>query len=159
MHTSTTLTQPTAAALPPALTRLLVKEGVSLGCLSFEERLMALGWVWAGLPAGLVATEAAVNVALKAQLAGPARFLDVDHVELRRWLVDGGWLQRDGYGREYRRVLPCLPEAAAVAAQLQAVDTAASAAALRATREAERASRRAHWQQQAAARPQDGAPA
>ncbi len=154
---------PTNPDLPAALTRLLVKEGVSLGGLPFEERLMALGWVWAGLPGGLVANEAAVNAALKSQLAGPARFLDVDHVELRRWLVDGGWLQRDGYGREYRRVLPGLSEAAAVARQLQAVDTVAAASALRASRDAERASRRERWQQQSAGQalavPQHGAPA
>lgn len=142
---------PPAADLPPSLQRLVVKDGVALGGLSADERLQALAWVWAGLPAGLVATEPQVNEALKAQLAGPGRFIDVDHVELRRWLVDGGWLQRDGYGREYRRSLPTEPAAAAWAARLAGVDTAASAQAWRDAREAERAARRARWQAQGGA--------
>jgi hypothetical protein len=48
--------------------------------------------------------EPEVNQALKAALAGAARCLATDHVELRRWLVDAGWLERDGFGRQYRRV-------------------------------------------------------
>ncbi len=45
-----------------------------------------------------------MNTALKAQLSGAARCLATDHVELRRWLCDTGWLARDDFGREYRRV-------------------------------------------------------
>jgi hypothetical protein len=91
--------------LPPALQplpALVVKDGVGLGRLSPELRALALAVVWAGLPDGPMA-EAEVNVALKAALNNAASFLDTDHVELRRWLVDSGWLQRDGFGREYRR--------------------------------------------------------
>jgi hypothetical protein len=139
---------PLAPALSPVLQRLVVKDGVALGGLSADERLLALAWIWAGLPVGLVASEPQVNEALKAQLAGPARFLDVDHVELRRWLVDGGWLQRDGYGREYRRTQPTEAQAASLASRLAGVDTAACAQAWRAAREAERAARRARWQAQ-----------
>ena len=148
-----------APELPPALQRLVIKDGVALGGLSVEERLQALAWIWAGLPAGLVATERQVNEALKAQLDGPGRFLDVDHVELRRWLVDGGWLQRDGYGREYRRTQPAEAAAAAWAVRLADVDTAACAQSWRAAREAERAARRARWHAQGgtAATVQDGA--
>ncbi|RVU46207.1 DUF2087 domain-containing protein [Rubrivivax rivuli] len=134
--------------LPPSLQRLVVKDGVALGGLSTDDRLQALAWIWAGLPVGLVATEPQVNEALKAQLAGPGRFIDVDHVELRRWLVDGGWLQRDGYGREYRRSQPTDAAAAAWAERLAHVDTAACAQAWRAEREAERRARRARWQAQ-----------
>jgi hypothetical protein len=87
-----------------ALAALVVKEHVRLGGLPRGALDLSLALVWAGLPAGVVMDEPAVNDVLKAQLAGPANFLDTDHVELRRWLVDAGWLVRDGFGREYRRV-------------------------------------------------------
>ena len=50
--------------------------------------------------------EPGVNVHLKQALQGAARCLDTDHVELRRWLCDAGWLQRDGWGRAYQRAAP-----------------------------------------------------
>lgn len=85
------------------LAALVVKDGVGIGRLTEPQRALALGLVWAGLPRGEL-TEKDVNADLKAQLACAASWLDTDHVELRRWLCDGGWLQRDGYGRAYQRV-------------------------------------------------------
>ncbi len=133
----------TAAAIPPGLEALLVKEGVAIGGLPEAQRHLALGFVWAGLPAGPLA-EREVNDVLRAQLAGPARCLDTDHVELRRWLVDAGWIARDGYGREYRRMpAAALPAATrALGAALDGLDTAAVAAECRAAHEARRAERR-----------------
>jgi hypothetical protein len=142
-----------AAALAPAhepvpgLAALVVKEGVALGVLTEPQRALALGFVWAGLPRAEL-TERAVNDALKAQLAGAARCLDTDHVELRRWLCDTGWLQRDGYGRAYRRVAPAaLPAAcAAIGRALESAfdegATAAWADTRRTEREAARLARR-----------------
>jgi hypothetical protein len=83
---------------------LVVKDGVGLGGLSQPALQQALALVWSALPAEGVLDERGINAALQAALAGPACCLRTDHVELRRWLVDAGWLQRDGYGREYRRV-------------------------------------------------------
>jgi hypothetical protein len=141
---------PTTAASPlDHLARLVVKDGVSLGLLPEAERQLALAWVWAGLPEGRVMNEPGVNEVLKAQLAGPAAWLRTDHVELRRWLADAGWLQRDGYGREYRRAAaPALQ--AALAGALQGLDTAAWAAERRRAHEAGREARRQRWQQQQA---------
>jgi hypothetical protein len=68
--------------------------------------------------------------------------LATDHVELRRWLVDLRLLERDGYGREYRRVAPPVAYAAAVAA-LAAIDTGAVAEAARVELARDRAERRA----------------
>lgn len=85
-----------------ALAALVIKRGVSLGGLAFEARAQVLALVWAGLPAAPM-TERQINDSLTAQLAGVVACLDTDHVELRRWLVDAGWLTRDGFGREYRR--------------------------------------------------------
>ncbi|MFM7505967.1 MAG: DUF2087 domain-containing protein [Rubrivivax sp.] len=135
-----------------ALAPLVVKRGVALGGLGEGQRALALGFVWAGL-ARSVLSEPGVNAALKAQLAGAARCLATDHVELRRWLCDAGWLRRDAWGREYRRAAP--PELPAALQSLgvaleKAFDggaTAAWAEGQRVAREAERsARRRAHEQ-------------
>ena len=124
----------------------VVKDGVSLGGLSPGLREQALAVVWAGLPIDVM-SEKAANAALQAQLAGAARFLDTDHVELRRWLVDGGWLMRDGFGREYRRVpLHGLADSTQpVAAALQTLDVTAWVAGARALLAAAREGRRLGW--------------
>lgn len=139
---------PQATASPlEQLARLVVKDGVSLGLLPEPERQLALAWVWAGLPAERVMNEAGINEVLKAQLAGPVACLHTDHVELRRWLADAGWLQRDGYGREYRRA--AAPAAhAALAAALQGLDTAAWTTERRYAHDAKRDARRQRWAQQ-----------
>lgn len=128
------------------LAMLVVKEGVGLGSLAQAQRALALAFVWKDLPTGAL-SERDVNEALKSALAGAARFLDTDHVELRRWLVDSGWLCRDGFGREYRRVdAAALPVASrGLAAQLAGLDAAAFADRARDRRDAERSARRRAW--------------
>lgn len=136
---------------PPFIARLaalVVKDQVHLGSLAQGQRALAFALVWAGLPpADAVLDERAVNGALKAQLAEAASFLSTDHVELRRWLVDGGWLARDGFGREYRRVeaaaLP--PEHRALVAALEWLDPAAWVREQRERKAEERARRHAAW--------------
>lgn len=129
------------------LAQLVVKQGVGLGGLPVAQQAWALAVVWAGLP-DATHNEAGINQLLKAQLAGPAAFLHTDHVELRRWLVDAGWLQRDGFGRAYQRVATTsLPAASQPLAQaLQGLDTAAWTQALRAQQAALRAARRSAWE-------------
>lgn len=129
------------------LAQLVVKRGVSLGCMADDERRAALSLAWAGLPVGAL-REPEVNQALKAVLAGVAQCLSTDHVELRRWLVDAGWMSRDGFGREYRR-LPAdevFVDNQAWAALWTTVDAAAWAAAQRQQHAALRAQRRERWQ-------------
>ena len=137
----------------------IVKDGVTLGGLSPGLRDQALAVAWSGLPIDVM-SEKAVNLALQAQLAGAARFLDTDHVELRRWLVDGGWLTRDGFGREYRRVpLQGLADSARpVAAALQSLDVSAWVAGARMQHAAARDGRRRAWQA-SQPRTQPGSPA
>jgi hypothetical protein len=135
-------------ALAARLATMVVKEGLTLGNLPAADRDLALAWVWAGLPEAEVLSEPGINAQLKARLAGAAAFLDTDHVELRRWLVDGAWLARDGFGREYRRV-PCaqLQERhVALAAALQGFDTDAWAASARDEKRALRRARQQAWQ-------------
>ena len=125
----------------------VVKDGVTLKGLCFEERTLALAVAWAGLPTTAM-SEKAVNAALQRQLAGAARFLATDHVELRRWLVDCGWLSRDGFGHEYRRVAaPDLPRTArAVADALSSLDVPAWVAQARLHLATRRDQRRVAWQ-------------
>ena len=89
-------------------------------------------------------SEADVNAVLKDWLAGAGAMLATDHVELRRWLVDDGWLERDGYGWCYRRTVPSRGRSA-VLAELATVDLAAVAAAERADDARRRALRKANW--------------
>ena len=134
--------------LAARLRALVVKHGLSLGRLPAADRDLALAWVWAGLPQPRVSNEPGITAELRARLAGAAAFLDTDHVELRRWLVDGAWLARDGFGREYRRVhCAALPERhVAMAAALHELDTDACAASLRAEKQALRRARQQAWQ-------------
>ena len=152
MTIPTTPASPTHDTLAGRLRRLVVKNGVGLGLLPADDLALALAWVWTGLPTDRVLNEREVNAELKAQLAGPAACLATDHVELRRWLVDAGWLQRDGYGREYRRVpggpMAHAALAGALGALLNGTDSSAWAAAQRQAHAAERETRRQRWQQQ-----------
>lgn len=129
------------------LSSMVVKQRVGLGALSHDERALALALVWRGLPADGPLAEREVNDALKIQLAGAASFLDTDHVELRRWLVDTGWLVRDGFGREYRRVPPRALNAGsrALASALALIEPEHWCAAQRAAKANERAGRREAW--------------
>lgn len=125
-----------------------MKTGVRIGALSDAQRRLVLGLLWAGLPSAPM-SERDVNEALKADLAGSVNFLDADHVELRRWLVDAGWLGRDGFGREYQRVAgAALPlSLQPLAAAFEGVDTATIATEMRASHAAEREARRRAWRE------------
>lgn len=141
--------QPSAPVLA-TLARLVVKDGVGLGGLGLAERPLALGVVWAALPA-TTATEPEINARLRQALAGPACWLHTDHVELRRWLVDTGWLARDGYGRAYERVaVAALPAALQpLAADLAGYDITGWVAQARQLHQQERAARHDAWRRQA----------
>jgi hypothetical protein len=129
---------PPQAALA-TLAGLVVKSGVHLGGLSEAQRAWALGGV----------SEAQANARLKSALAAEAAFLDTDHVELRRWLVDTGWWRRDGFGRCYERVpADALPPGLRPQAEaLAGIDLPAWVAALRQAHRAERERRRQSWGQ------------
>lgn len=148
----------TPPPLPPVLAALALKRGVGLGGLSVETRAWALAVAARCLPHGEGDAhgdvEAGVNRRLRAVLAGDAAFLDTDHVELRRWLVDSAWWRRDGFGRRYHRTpaaaLPPLLAAIDAALEQALSDGAASSLGerLSAHRDAEaarRAARQAAW--------------
>ena len=88
--------------------------------------------------------EREVNDRLRAWLAGAGAMIDVDHVELRRWLVDTGVLVRDGFGRAYARGTPGAAIASAIRA-LSVCDLAAVVRDARAAESARRDARKAQW--------------
>ena len=57
-------------------------------------------------------TEHDLNVALKSWLANVGSCLELDHVTLRRYLVDAGWLRRDRNGTTYEALVDGNGEAA-----------------------------------------------
>lgn len=143
-------TSPEPVAWPAPLVRLsamVVKTGLMLGQMTDGDRLLALSLPAWRLPEGRPHTEAEVNELLKASLAAEAAFLRTDHVELRRWLVDTGWWQRDGFGRAYARPPePELPEALrATARALATVEPAAWAQQQVSIHRAAQRERRARW--------------
>ncbi len=142
-----------APQAPADLLQLLTKQGVRLGLLGEAERRLALALVWSGLADDMACSEPQINAALKARMAGAAAFLDIDHVELRRWLVDGGWLLRDGFGRVYRKAAAAaLVEAFQPVAQaLAGLDLDALASGLRQRAASEKAAKRLAWEQRQAA--------
>ena len=137
-----------ASAALAALASLVVKDGVMLGGLSAAHQAAVLGLAWCALPEGVALRESEVNAALKRCLAEECSFLDVDHVELRRWLVDVGWLTRDGFGREYRRVAAgaLAPECARIATALGGFHPPRWVASVRAATAAQRDARRQAWE-------------
>lgn len=96
------------------------------------------------LPVDSALTEREANEALKEFLAGAGSFLDTDHVELRRWLADTGFLRRSDRGSDYRRGgLPAWLNGAATRLSWAAIAAAVLEASDR--RAADREARKLAW--------------
>ena len=132
----------------------VVKSGVSLGGLPEPVRRLLLAVPAQALPVGQTLSEPEVNEILRQSLAGACRFLETDHVELRRWLVDTGWWQRDGFGRAYWRTADAdVPESCrAIASAVAGVSLASWVADCRGAEAQRRQARRQAWE----ARPAQG---
>ncbi len=128
--------------LPPRLAALVVKDGVSLGLLAEGDRALVLALAASAIEVGRSYREPEVNDLLGGWLAGPGAMLRTDHVELRRWLVDAGFVSRDGFGRAYVRGEGEAARATALLGGATGEALAATVAELRANRSAEREARR-----------------
>ena len=128
--------------LPPRLAALVVKDGISLGLLAEGDRALVLALAAAAIEPGRAHREADVNRVLESWLAGPGALLRTDHVELRRWLVDAGFVSRDGFGRAYVRGEAEAARATALLGEGPAAALEDAVLTQRAARAAERASRR-----------------
>ena len=129
------------------LASMVVKQGLSIGLLSEGQRDLALALAASALPLAVACSEAEVNRALQRCLMAEAAFLDTDHVELRRWLVDAGWLDRDGFGRAYCRRPPAQlrQEQQVVPLPLEGLDLDAWAARALDVQNTHRQARRQAW--------------
>ena len=129
------------------LQALAVREHLSLGVMAsnkpadFDLVLAAAGCAFAADDA---LSEREVNTRLLAWLDGAGAMLAVDHVELRRWLVDNRVLSRDGYGHVYRRGAPRDAIAQAMTA-LTHHDLRSTVLDARAAHAAKREARKAQW--------------
>ena len=129
-------------SLPPRLATLVVKTGVSLGLLGEADRALVLALAATSLAAGRDYREPEVNDRLLSWLDGPGAMLRVDHVELRRWLVDAGFVARDGFGRAYQRGAAEAARADTLLGPCTSEELTAAVTALRAARAAQRKAQR-----------------
>ncbi len=126
---------------------LALRRGISLGVLYSSNRndfALVLAAAASEFQEGNTYSEREVNDILLAWLGGAGAMLAVDHVELRRWLVDNRLLDRDGFGRAYTRGQPA-PELAGLVAALAGHDLNAVAQAARTRDAAARAERKQQW--------------
>ena len=129
-----------------ALERLAIKQGAVLGNMSRADQLLTLALAARCVPrVSPPLTEREVNTALKDWLAGTGAMLQVDHVELRRTLIDRGLWLRDGFGHAYQHAMaaPVDTELAGAVDALATLDAEAIVAAARARHAAERVERKA----------------
>jgi tRNA(adenine34) deaminase len=136
--------------------RLSVRKALSLAGLQSGrgyEFGVVLSAAALALHQGVEYTEPEVNERLKRWLDDGGSMLATDHVELRRWLVDMRFVERDGYGRSYRR--SAAPNAySATLAALADADLNAIARIAREADAAAREQRKSEWRQ-AALSPQE----
>lgn len=126
---------------------LAVRQGITLGALynaSHDDFALVLAAAATPFASDRTYTEREVNERLRGWLATTGSMLDVDHVELRRWLVDNRLLDRDGFGRAYAAGNPA-PDLAAFIASLSSVDLAAVVAHARTQHARVRAERKQQW--------------
>ncbi len=129
------------------MSQLALRHGVHLSTLQQKDgRDLDLLFASAALafPAGESLTEKSANEILKRFLTGAGVMVATDHVELRRWMVDAGYLQRSDFGTDYRR--GALPEWLGEAARDLDIERIAEAVAYaRSASELQRETRRQAW--------------
>jgi hypothetical protein len=124
--------------LPSRLELLVLKSGLTLSALSGGDRALVLALCACGVEASHMLREHEVNRQLADWLANVGTMLRTDHVELRRWLVDAGFLARDDWGQAYVRGPAQIERARQV---IHTTDGKALASAVRAVRIAAQHSR------------------
>jgi hypothetical protein len=139
---------------------LALRRGLSLGGMHSSSRadfaLVRAAAARSFAPAR-VYSERDVNDRLRTWLSGVGAMLAVDHVELRRWLVDTGVLTRDGFGRAYSLSTPSSQIAAASTA-LSGHDLDALVRVVRERNAAHREARKSKWAQRQLDPPPEHAP-
>ena len=129
------------------MSQLALRHGVHLSTLQQKDGRdleLLFASVALAFPAGTLFNEQDANEILKRFLASAGVMVATDHVELRRWMVDTGFLQRSDYGTDYRR--GTIPEWLSEAArQLDFERIAKAVAQSRSANESQRETRRQAW--------------
>src|SRR4030095_1410270 len=129
------------------LAQLAVRHGVHLSTLNQKDgRDLELIFASAALyfPADRLLDERSANDLLKRFLATAGSMLSTDHVELRRWMCDAGFIRRSDFGTDYRRgALPDWLSAASQELDADRIGTAVVGA--RQAHDAQREARRQAW--------------
>jgi tRNA(adenine34) deaminase len=129
------------------MSQLALRHGVHLSTLQQKNgRNLELLFASAALafPAGALLSEQDANEILKRFLASAGVMVATDHVELRRWMVDTGFLQRSDYGTDYRR--GSIPDWLSEAVQTLDFERIANAVTqARTANESQRETRRQAW--------------
>jgi len=135
----------TAAAWCERLAQLATRRRVHLSSLPRGRDLeLVLASAALHFPPQQLLTEPQANEVLRGFLAGAGSFLATDHAELRRWLVDFGFIARSDHGTDYRR--DALPEWLRDAAgALDASELAQTVLAATKARAARREARKQAW--------------
>lgn len=88
------------------LVQLSARRGVHLSSLAEKngrDLELVLATAALHLPTQQLLSEKQASAVLRAFLSGAGSFVDTDHVELRRWLADTGFIVRSDRGTDYRR--------------------------------------------------------
>lgn len=129
------------------LAQLALRHGVHLSTLQQKDGSdLELFFAGAALafPPNISLSEPDANDILKRFLATAGVMVSTDHVELRRWMVDTGFLQRSDFGTDYRRgVIPEWLGDAANVLDFERIESAVSQA--RTANETQRETRRRAW--------------
>lgn len=104
MNTTTSEITIHQADILAILQHLLKKKDFTLKNLKHEEFQTCLALASLTVPSSQILSEKDVNEALKHWLNGIGSILWIDHVELRRTLIDYGFLHRNLAGNEYQRL-------------------------------------------------------
>lgn len=129
------------------LAQLALRQGVRLSSLQQKEGGdldLVFATATLSLPAGRELTEREANACLQHFLATAGTMIDTDHVELRRSLVDAGFVLRSDRGTDYRRgALP--PWLASAAESIEFEQLAAAVLQARTEFDEKREARRQTW--------------
>ena len=82
--------------------RVILRKSSAGGPTRRTDRWILLRAIAASFAEGEVLNEKAFTARIQDFLLGPGRHLGTDAINLRRALIDEGFADRDGYGREYR---------------------------------------------------------
>jgi tRNA(adenine34) deaminase len=136
-----------AAGWLERLAQLSARQGLHLSTLHQKDARdleLVFGSALLFFPDDRLLDERGANIVLKHFLSTAGAMLDTDHVELRRWLVDTGFVRRSDFGTDYRRgSLPQWLQEASKALDPQQLSAAVLQA--RESRDAQRESKRQAW--------------